>query len=403
MLLHSPKDSVPSTQQIPLTNSDSGLDPLEPFRVAPFAEVVTELERLLSQTQRVFLLGAGCSKCAELPLMSELTSLVVELLVDKPQTSAVLEALKANFAGAKDCTIEDYMSELVDLVCIADRHQLRGAVNPKVLLGGSPYSSQDLIDALSDIKQAIAETLTRPSLQIDTHREFIRVIHNILLSGRANAPQRVDYYTLNYDTLFEDALALERIPFSDGFIGGATGWWDTQSYVGPHALARVFKVHGSIDWCLCDNDVLPRRVRRDLKVNGQRERVLIWPASTKYRETQRDPYAQIVTFMRQSLRPPVGAEVVLTICGYAFNDSHINIEVDRALRESERRLTVIAFTSEDAPSGQLQQWLEDPLVRDQVRIHTNKGFFHGSTIVSSERPLAWWKFEVLCQLLGGQR
>ena len=60
--------------------------------------------------------------------------------------------------------------------------------------------------------------------------------------------------------------------------------------------------------------------RHNLPLGGRRERVLIWPATTKYRETQRDPYAQILDFMRQSLRPPMRSEVVLTICGYAFGD-----------------------------------------------------------------------------------
>ena len=304
-------------------------DPLEPFRKSEFTEPVADLEKLLSQSRRVFLMGAGCSKCAGLPLMPELTDIVLKKLEAKPDAHAVLQGVQCNFENAAGCNIEDYMSELVDLVCIADRRERRAAKNPKVPLGSHSYSADDLLQALAEIKDAIAEAISQTDVKIDVHRQFVRTIHGTLQSGKSGTSQQVDYFTLNYDTLLEDALALERTPLADGFNGGVTGWWDAGAYATFPAHARIFKVHGSIDWCLCDNDVLPRRIRHGLGVDGQRERVLIWPASTKYRETQRDPYAQIIGFMRQALRPQSGGEVVLTICGYAFGDAHINIEIDR--------------------------------------------------------------------------
>lgn len=404
-----PKPQVAMTQEVEN-------DPLEPFRHSPFTEPVTELERLLSQSERVFLIGAGCSKCAGLPLMLDLTNAVFERLGEKVKTASdkdvaaafkqaqtVLDGLRQNFDGSRQCTIEDYMSELVDLVCIADRRELRGAGAASVQLSGEAYSAQALLDSLATIKDAIAESIANANISIDAHREFVRTVHKTLVSGKSGAVRRVDYFTLNYDTLLEDALALERISLADGFSGGVTGWWNPDSFGDSMAEARVFKVHGSIDWCLCDRDVLPRRVRHGLPVDGQQERVLIWPASTKYRETQRDPYAQILDYLRRALRPAKNAEVVLTICGYAFGDSHINIEVDRALHESEGRLTVVVFTSDDEPTGQLREWLDDPAVREQVRIHTNRGFFHADSQRPSEGPLPWWQFETLTRLLGGQR
>ncbi len=72
----------PRTSTGPFPASASGTsclaaptDPLEPFRKPEFTEPVAELEKLLSQSRRVFLMGAGCSKCAGLPLMPELTDI----------------------------------------------------------------------------------------------------------------------------------------------------------------------------------------------------------------------------------------------------------------------------------------------------------------------------------------
>src|SRR3546814_3354041 len=81
------------------------------------------------------------------------------------------------------------------------------------------------------------------------------------------------------------------------------------------------KLHGSIDWILGDEgdvwrvrdtDIYPRR-------NGS---VLIYPQSTKYVATQRDPFAAQFSMLRGLLGS--SSELVLAVCGYSFGDEHIN-------------------------------------------------------------------------------
>jgi len=391
------KNDEPDLQPVPSSGE------LGAFRQQPFADQVVELTKLLSQSRRAFVIGARCSKCAGLPLMEELTQKVLSALDKEGKAHAVLAGLQKHFDGSEGCTIEDYMSELVDHIAIAERRKLRSATAANASINATDYNADDLANALIEIKNSIADVIGQSTPSISVHRQFVRAIHQVLQSGKAGQPTRVDYYTLNYDTLFEDALSLERIPVADGFNGGATGWWDAQAYKDGSAQARILKVHGSIDWCLCDSDVLPRRVRPGLTVDGTREPVLIWPASTKYREAQRDPFAQIIEAMRRSLRPSSESQVVLTICGYSFGDAHVNVELDRALRESDGRLTIIAFTNEDEPKGQLKDWRDDIDVRDQVRIHANRGFFHGTAEERSGVDLPWWRFEILTRLLRGER
>lgn len=388
----------------PSVPASAGPADLSAFRTPEFSGVLQELENLLSQCRLGFLLGAGCSRCAGLPMMHELTTIVQGSMPTPSQ--AILDGVIANFPGAPRCTIEDYMSELVDLIAIAERRHQRSATTAGATIATTRYTSEQLSAALDDIKRGIAKAIASPSgsQSIDTHRQFIRTIHGALRSGKGSAPKlAVDYFTLNYDTLIEDALSLERIPTVDGFHGGATGWWDKSQYDDTSALARVYKLHGSIDWCLCDDDVLPRRIRDGLTVASRRDHLLIWPAATKYRETQRDPYAQLVSLMRDRLRPTSNSEVVLCICGYAFADEHINFEIDRALRESKERLTVAVFSSDNEPTGQLKAWLDDDGVADRIRIHANRGFFHANNRIVSDVDLPWWKFEVLTQIISGQR
>lgn len=377
-------------------------DDLSILRKKPFCEAVTKLEELMTQDGRAFLIGAGCSKCAGLPLAIELTDKTLQSSSLDGTTKEVLESLKTLFEGSPDANIEDYLSELIDLLAIVERRATRGAGLKQVELNGHSYTADQLRQAAEKIKRIIAEVIEVDNIQVETHQRFIRSVHRPLRPGKMHVNQPIDYLVLNYDTLIEDALALERLPFADGLDGGVTGWWSPSTFDRSDLAARVMKLHGSINWCEFPDDPLPRRVASCLKIQqlGER-RILIWPASTKYRETQRDPYAQIATLARQTLRPGSSSQRVLTVCGYRFGDSHINIEIDRALRESEGRLTLIVFTSDNEPVGQLKAWHEDVSIRDQILIFANRGFFHGEQCVPSPDELLWWKFENITRLLGG--
>jgi len=389
--------------QIVSTESPNDLSFLKEVKLA---DSIKKLEELMSQNKRSFLLGAGCSLCAGLPVTTQLTAEVKNDTKLSDTTKSVLQTIETKFSGSVTATIEDYMSELVDLLSIAERREEGGATNKKIDIDGKAYEAKELREVLKDIKSSIAKCIDSRKLNLTAHREFVRAVHQILRSGKGNSANLVDYFILNYDTLIEDVLALERLSYVDGFSGGATAWWDDSVFKQDGIQARVLKIHGSIDWIQLEGDSLPRRIR----LSGQnfsgvdpKDKVIIWPAATKYQESQKDPYAQILAGMRSALRPAVHSETVLAICGYRFGDSHINVEIDRALRESEGRLTVLIFTENDSPVGQLKLWFNDIAVREQVRIYAKRGFYHGETSITSETDLPWWKFEVLARILGGER
>jgi len=378
-------------------------DDLTPLKVPVFATALNDLDDLLTQSGKAFLLGAGCSKCSGLPLTAELTAKALGSASLSVTTRAILTAIQSMFAGSTSAHIEDYLSELVDLVAIADRRDARGATTRTTSLGGVDYSPTQLNEAVNQIKEAIAGIIDI-SVDLDTHLRFIQAVHRPARPGRAVAASPVDYLILNYDTLIECALALQKLRYADGMIGGNSAWWDATTFEAEGLAARVLKLHGSIDWSEIGSDPLPRRVSKGLTLpKGNDRKVLIWPASTKYRETQRDPYAQLSTIARRVLRPQSGSQVVLTVCGYSFSDSHINIEIERALRESGGELTLVVFTHDEEPLGELKRLHEDKEIADQVRIYARRGFFHGSVTEKSAGDLPWWTFENLARLLGGER
>lgn len=378
-------------------------DDLSILREKSFSEAVEKLDNLVLQSDSVFLIGAGCSKCAGLPLIVELTNLVLSSDALDKTSKAVLNEIKTLFEGSKSAHIEIYLSELIDLLAIVERRNECGASNSKVTLGAVDYTATNLRNAVNQIKRAIASVIEK-KVSLETHQDFVKSVHRPVRVGKLSN-KIVDYIVLNYDTAIEDALALERILYADGIDGGSTGWWNDQSFDREGLAARVLKLHGSIDWCEFPSDPLPRRVGSccQIKDVDDDRRILIWPASTKYRETQLDPYAQLANRARRILRPGLSSQRVLVICGYSFGDAHINIEIDRAVRESARNLTIVALTNEDEPTGQLKTWNEDVAIREQVLIYSNRGFYHGDHSVKSTTDLLWWKFENFTRLLRGER
>jgi hypothetical protein len=378
-------------------------DDLTSLKENAFATALNELDDLLTQSNKAFLLGAGCSKCSGLPLTAELTAKTLASTHLSATTQTILTAIEALFAGSSSANIEDYLSELVDLVAIAERRSQRGATTSTVLLDGASYPVQQLKDAVDQIKEAIADAIDI-KVDLEVHWKFIQAVHRATRPGRTVAARPVDYLVLNYDTLIECALALQKLRYADGMSGGNSAWWDMTTFDAEGLAARVLKLHGSIDWSEIPGDPLPRRIARSLTLpNGNDRKVLIWPASTKYRETQRDPYAQLSSMARHVLRPQSGSQTVLTVCGYRFGDSHINLEIERALRESGGELTLVVFTFDEEPEGELKRWHEDKEIAEQVRIYARRGFFHGTTAVKSAGDLPWWTFENMTRLLGGER
>lgn len=387
----------------PLASEVTQLDDLSPLKEPIFATALNDLDDLLTQSSKAFLIGAGCSKCAGLPLMADLTTKTLASENLSATTKAILTAIQGIFSGANAANIEDYLSELVDLVAIAERRSVRGANNHTTSLSGVDYTAKQLKDAVDEIKVAIAKVIDAP-VSMEVHWKFIQAVHRPSRPGRTVASRPVDYLLLNYDTLIENALALQKLRYADGMNGGNSAWWDLSTFDAESLSARVIKLHGSIDWSEMSGEPLPRRIDKNLKLpTGNEPKVLIWPASTKYRETQRDPYAQLSNLARRALRPPSGTQTVLTVCGYSFGDSHINIEIEHALRESGGELTVVVFTFDEGPTGDLKRLHEDTEISEQIRIYARRGFFHGTTTTKSAVDLPWSKFENITRLLGGER
>lgn len=344
-----------------------------------YCEKITEL---LSQPRLSFLIGAGCSRCSGLPLMDELTNIVCEVLhpdkaadEDEKIAFTMLKGIKDRFSGLNNVSIEDFLSEIQDIDAILRRQNAKGLVSAVYPPDGGKITISHTQMLLKKIKEKIREILGAKITTIKYHRNFCRAIHYDLAKGRKRTRHPINYFILNYDTVFEDALALEGVSFNDGFVGGATAWWDHRRFGGEEFSlggnrgleALVYKLHGSIDWIKPDGSDFPIRMRLSLptdEVIGTGEPVVIYPSSVKYKETQYDPYAQMMMSLRKKLCDTNNH--VLTIMGYGFNDDHINVEIRDGIRNSNGALSVVVFLgTKDIPS-MLNVWMADSDIYSQM-------------------------------------
>jgi hypothetical protein len=246
-----PVEAVPNVSSTTAVKTD----PLDVLKQPSFADGIEQFEKLMSQKRRAFLLGAGCSKCAGLPLTFELTDKVLSDPEISQKSQEILTAVKGLFGASKSATIEDFMSEIVDSLAIAIRRKTHGVADAIIKIGVKEYRTDDLEQTLKEIKESIARSINK-----EIHELFISAVHG-LRAGKTENSSAVDYFVMNYDTLIEDSLAMLRLPYTDGFQGGPTGWWDDSLFNRSGLITRVVKLHGSIDWCRLAEGEMPRRIR----------------------------------------------------------------------------------------------------------------------------------------------
>jgi hypothetical protein len=376
-------------------------------------ELISQLEENLKCSEQNWLVGAGISYDAKLPLMYPLTNRVKKLLEEthSDKYKDLIEPLIAELPD--ECHIEHILSHLGDYIALADRSKVK-----QVNINGSAVPKEDLEFIHNEILQIISDTIRSgyvedkdgsvveegtpksPIVCIKAHDRFIRTLFTHQHAGIHERRNPVNIFTTNYDTLIEDALALNRIPYWDGFSGGAVAY-RTVSYGDNVPLngyrAHLIKMHGSIDWFLCEKGLV-WRIRANDNYPSSQKRVLIYPQSTKYIATQQDPFSTQFDLFRKALNSKNSN--VLAVNGYSFGDEHINNEIEAAMSKQDNKTVLLAFVEckTSIPSS-LEKWRKSAFGK-RVMIATLHGLYIGAEGPHKRKDNdLWWTFEGMTNLL----
>lgn len=294
------------------------------------------------------------------------------------------ETLKGESAESLPANFEQVLATL---------HRWRSALpaaGGRLRVDGSPgldAKSEDLDECLDHATRALARACDLPTAGkeagLGTHKTLVRK----LLTRPLNL-KRVNVFTLNYDTLVEQATDAEGVVLLDGFVGTQRRIFRPESYEQDlyfpaettegrvHRFDRVlhlYKLHGSITWTANESTLDdPYGVQSAAFDPDGTKPLLIYPTPAKYGEALGSPYAELFRRFAGALARP---QSVLFVVGYGFGDEHVNAIIRQALAVPSFTLVIV----DPAPKSMFVKTLREQedrrvWIAEGSRIGTLAGF-----------------------------
>ncbi len=326
----------------------------------------------------VVLTGAGCSHSSGGKLLNPLELAVSDTVLALPATPApIADLLRERQTKSKDQTawsnsgFEDWLTYLANAAHLASASQ--SPFSGLQWKAKSKPSADELIALVGNLGRAIiAECTLRLPVPEDSTAASIPP-HLAFLSKlvvRDSNLGRTHLFTLNYDTLFEQAMELLGIQYFDGFTGRADARFDPSVYgldiyyPGEVAEGRVrrfdkflhyYKLHGSIHWFVSDGELRARHpdlreysgyqklspAEKATKLAAQTRAVDgagILPTANKFVQTLSMPFAHLFRSFQIRLSAP---QTFLLVLGYGFGDDHVTRIIETALMNPSLVMLVV--------------------------------------------------------------
>ena len=294
-----------------------------------------------------FLVGAGAScavpkKGSADPLIPNIQQLTTECrdsaCAESGEFSNAWETLSAECELREEsANIENILSRII---------MKKEAVGEGETLCGLTRSQLILLEKM--VRQAIVSATAPPEENIPTAVPHDSFANWLKLSARRKA---VELFTTNYDVLIERSLERQRVPMFDGFVGGYQPFFHSESIddsqlLPPADWVRVWKLHGSVNWEICDRYSDVRIVKGGYPGSGQ----TILPSYLKYQESRKMPYTAIIDRFSKALNQN---NSLLITCGYSFGDQHLNSIIYTALDTKQTSNVVCLRFGEITPDDEL--------------------------------------------------
>jgi hypothetical protein len=330
----------------------------------------------------LFLLGAGCSRDAGIPVSAEMVNNVHELVNHDKHWQPFRDLyyyLRSSIQYADGIVGDFYASFNIEKLIIVmseiekkERNPIYpfiGAWNNRLLdLGGPGFENITKLREL--ITNELINNWVKPSLykDADYYGGFKR-----LLFGTGGAGFNVKVFSLNYDLCFEKIVGKENIEL--GFDENSREW-SYNNFTRTDADDKgftLFKLHGSLDWF---NDAKTHKLMQ--ADDSIREPVLIFGVSNKLRAI--DPYLFYIFQFRQNCFSP---DLRLIVCvGYSFSDEHINDIIAQALKSNQQaRVLATVYRASDDYKAYVRRTLDLSENTNQLIFEDASGkVFIGNTI-----------------------
>lgn len=204
------------------------------------------------------------------------------------------------------------------------------------------------------------------------HKRFLDKI-----TARKASEPRVQLFTTNYDTLFEQAAQEGGYAVIDGFsftfprtFSGRyfdydivqrerTRLKDEESFVSK--VFHLYKMHGSLTWEKTEQGIVQQ-------VNSTESPLIVYPASDKYESSYEQPYFEMMSRFQQALRRE---NTLLIVVGFGFRDKHIqNVILEAVNQNPSFQLVIVNYNSSNGTIDreELKEYFDGNEVKRNVSI-----------------------------------
>lgn len=236
--------------------------------------------------------------------------------------------------------------------------------------------SEEKASRLKPLREQL-EKIIRDACQLELdssnapHKTFLDKI-----TARKASEPRVQLFTTNYDTLFEQAAQEGGYAVIDGFsftfprtFSGRyfdydivqrerTRLKDEESFVSK--VFHLYKMHGSLTWEKTEQGIVQQ-------VNSTESPLIVYPASDKYESSYEQPYFEMMSRFQQALRRE---NTLLIVIGFGFRDKHIqNVILEAVNQNPSFQLVIVNYNSnETIDREELKEYFDGNEVKRNVSI-----------------------------------
>ncbi len=287
---------------------------------------------MIKENNILFLLGAGCSKEAGIPLSNEMVEEIenyIESLDPWKSFKELYFYLRSSIQYSEGIfgKFNEPMNveKLLHIISEIEKRE-KNIVYP--FIGSWNIRLVDVagqnFDKLTQFKNLINKRLNQWVKPLDyVSAEY----YNGFKKFQSEIGFTMKVFTLNYDLCFERIISNDLIEL--GF-NQKTYEWHYKNFENDEKPFKLYKLHGSLNWYIDKNET--RRLK--MSVEPAEEPELIFGTDLKMKSV--DPYL-FNTYEFRKFSLDEDCKLITTI-GYSYSDDHINSIISQALRADSNRV-----------------------------------------------------------------
>jgi hypothetical protein len=300
----------------------------------------------IKENNIIFLLGAGCSKEADIPISNEMVTKIEKKLLEEPGWKTYIDlyfylrssidysqGIFGNFGNA-------FNIEKLLIVMAQIEQRDKNIIYPFIgswnirLPEVAGKNFENITELKTLINKELYEWVTPKELinKASYYTGFVKIATGV---GKT-----IRVFSLNYDQCFEKVIGEDNV--EQGFDPKTFEWQQANFEEDRGKLFKLYKLHGSIDWYTDPHTGKLMQSNHPVDKNPQ----LIFGIDTKLRSN--DPYFYYTSEFRRLLLSS-DCKLIVTI-GYSYADEYINNLIAQSIVNNPLRqvLNVTYLDKEDS-------------------------------------------------------